>query len=92
MKRILAAASLFPALLAATLTAQNVVATGPVTTWQGSIQTGSESHRAVLQMWKTDKGEWQPKNLYIQFVPDYHTLIESPTSSANHLHCSPFGR
>ncbi|WP_058185289.1 prenyltransferase/squalene oxidase repeat-containing protein [Terracidiphilus gabretensis] len=88
MKRILAAASLFPALLAATLTAQNVVTTSPVATWQGSIQTGAEQHRAVLQMWKTDKGEWQPKNLYIEFVPDYHTLVESPTSSTNHLHFS----
>ncbi len=83
MRRILAAASLFPTLLVATLSAQNVV-----TTWQGSIQTGSETRRAVLQMWKTEKGQWQPKNLYVEFVPDYHTSIESPTSSANHLHFS----
>ena len=88
MKRILAAASLVPILIATTLSAQNAVTTGPVATWQGSIQTGAEQHRAVLQMWKTDKGEWQPKNLYLEFVPDYHTVVGSPTSSANHLHFS----
>jgi squalene-hopene/tetraprenyl-beta-curcumene cyclase len=88
LNRILAAASLFTALFAATLSAQSALTTGPVSTWQGSIQTGSEHHRAVLQMWKTDKDEWQPKNLYIEFVPDYHTLVESPTSSASHLRFS----
>ncbi len=82
MKRILAIAVPFAALFAGVLSAQDVVAT-----WQGSIQAGAEWHRAVLQMSKTDKGEWKPKNFYIEFFPE-EIHIASAQANARHLRFS----
>lgn len=85
MKRNLATAFLFAALRAGLLAAQDVV-----TTWQGSVQTGAERHRIVLWMSKTDNGEWQPKNFYIEFFPDWIQIDSSQVEarrlrfSANH--------
>jgi squalene-hopene/tetraprenyl-beta-curcumene cyclase len=65
LQRIFTTAFLLAAPFTCVLSAQDVVST-----WQGSIQEGAERHRAVLQMKKTENGQWQPKNFYIEFFPD----------------------
>lgn len=82
LKRILIATFLFVALFAGVLSAQGIV-----TTWQGLTKVGAEQHRAVLQMRKTEKGEWQPKSFYIEFLPDW-THIDSSQFDAGHLRFS----
>lgn len=84
MKITLATLFLFAALPVGALSADQVL-----TTWQGSIQSGREQHRALLQMSKTAKGEWQAKHFYIEFVPDDWIHIESSSQSdSSHLRFS----
>ena len=83
LKRIFISAFLCTLLFDGALNAQE-----SITTWQGTIQTGTEKHRALLQMSKTDKGEWQPKSFYIEFVPDDWMRIDSSAASAGHLRFS----
>ncbi|HTB97427.1 MAG TPA: prenyltransferase/squalene oxidase repeat-containing protein [Terracidiphilus sp.] len=85
MRHMLATASLFAAVCFGQLAAQN-----PSNSWQGTIQSGAERQRVVLQMTKSDQGVWQARTLFIEFVPDPLT-VDASQLHEGHLHFSTAG-
>jgi squalene-hopene/tetraprenyl-beta-curcumene cyclase len=65
MKRRILLLCAFPLMLAGIVRAQDLAAT-----WQGTFQSESDAHRAVLQIAKNDGGGWQATAFYIEFVHD----------------------
>jgi squalene-hopene/tetraprenyl-beta-curcumene cyclase len=52
-------------LLSGALHAQDLAAT-----WQGTFKTDSDQHRLVLQIAKSEKGNWEAAGFFIEFVRD----------------------